>query len=253
VVREVTFMKIERAVVLVTGASRGLGLALVREALKSGAAKVYAAARDPKQLEALVSGDPTRIIPIALDVTRADSLAGAAEAAPDVSLLVNNAGVLASYDVLTSDDQDIARDFAVNAFGMLAATKTFLPALERAAAHGPAAVVNVLSVVSLANMPSLGSYSSSKAAAFSITQALRSRLAKKRIAVHAALPGAIDTDMVRSFDMPKTSAAAVARGILDGVGRGDDDILPDPMSRDLFALWQRDHKELERRLAAMSG
>ncbi len=247
-------MKIENAVVLVTGANRGLGLALAREALKSGASKVYATARDVTQLGSLVRSEPRRIVPVALDVTSAASLSSAAAAAPDVSLLINNAGVLASYDVLTSSDADIAQDYAVNVFGVLGATKAFLPALERAAAAGgAAAVVNVLSVVSLANMPSLGAYSSSKAAAFSITQALRSRLAAKGISVHAALPGAIDTDMVRSFDMAKTSAEVVARGILEGVARGQDDIAPDPMSRDIVATWQRDPKELERRLAAMSG
>jgi NAD(P)-dependent dehydrogenase (short-subunit alcohol dehydrogenase family) len=105
--------------------------------------------------------------------------------------------------------------------------------------------------VSLANMPALGAYSASKAAAFSITQALRGDLAKKGISVHAALPGAIDTDMVRSFEMPKTSPEAVAAGILDGVEASEEDIAPDPMSRELFASWRRDPKDLERRLAAM--
>jgi short-subunit dehydrogenase len=111
----------------------------------------------------------------------------------------------------------------------------------------------VLSGVSLASMPALGGYSASKAAAFSVTQALRADLAKKRISVHAVLAGAIDTDMVRAFEMPKTSPEVVAKGIIDGVELGLEEILPDPASRDMFATWKRDPKELERQLASMSG
>lgn len=246
-------MKIRDAVVLVTGANRGLGLSLVEEVLARGASRVYATARDVGSLGAATTLGKDRVVPLAVDVTDAASLAKAAERAADVTLLLNNAGVLASYGALTSSDQDIGRDFAVNFYGTLAATKAFLPALERAGARGNAAIVNVLSVVSLANMPGIGGYSSSKAAAFSLTQALRVELAKKGIAVHAALPGAIDTDMVRSFEMTKTSPRIVAKGILDGVEQGLDDIAPDPMSSELYGKWKRDPKELERTLGSMSG
>lgn len=244
-------MKIKDSVVVVTGANRGLGLALVQAALARGARRIYAGARDPKRLDDVVKRASDKIVPVALDITSAASLAAAAAVAEDASILINNAGVLASYNVLTSSDEHIAQDFTTNFFGTLAATKAFLPALERAGSRGGAALVNVLSIVSLANMPGLGAYSASKAAAFSITQALRADLAKKGIAVHAALPGAIDTDMVRAFEMPKTSPEAVAAGILDGVEAGQDDIAPDPMSRELVAGWRRDPKDLERRLAAM--
>lgn len=244
-------MKIHDQIVLVTGANRGLGSALVQAALDMGARRVYAGSRDPSRLEALVKRAPDKIVPVAIDITSAASLASAAEVAKDVTVLVNNAGVLASYNVLTSSDEQIAQDFATNFFGTLAATKAFLPALERAGARGGAAVINVLSVVSLANMPALGAYSASKAASFSITQALRGDLGKKGISVHAAFPGAIDTDMVRSFEMPKTSPELVASGILEGVEASLDDIAPDPMSREMFAKWKRDPKELERQLAAM--
>ena len=127
-----------------------------------------------------------------------------------------------------------------------------MPALERAGAVGPAVVVNVLSVVSLANMPALGAYSAAKAAAFSLTQALRSDLGRKRIAVHGVFPGAIDTDMIRAFEMPKTSAEVVAQGIIAGVEQDLEEILPDPAARAMFDLWQRDHKGLERQLAGMA-
>jgi len=163
-------------------------------------------------------------------------------------VLINNAGVLASYNVLTSTREQLAEDFAINAFGVLAVTKALLPALERAAAGGEAALANVLSVVSLASMPALGGYSAAKAAAYSITQALRGELAAKRIAVHAVFPGPIDTDMTRTFEMAKTSPEAVAQAIIDGIERGVEDIYPDPASRDMFATWQRDLKQLERQL-----
>jgi NAD(P)-dependent dehydrogenase (short-subunit alcohol dehydrogenase family) len=246
-------MKIENSVVLVTGANRGLGKALVLASLALGARRIYAGARDPKQLEPLVQRAPERVAPLELDITSRTSLERAAAGANDVSLLINNAGVLSSYDIVASSPEQILRDFEINVFGTLATTKAFLPALGRAAEREQAAVVNVLSVVSLANMPALGGYSAAKAAAYSATQALRHTLAKKRIRVHAALPGAIDTDMVRSFDMPKTRPELVAQGILEGVEQDLDEIMPDPMSRELVSIWRRDAKALERRLASMSG
>jgi len=246
-------MKIENSVVLVTGSNRGLGLALVKACLAAGARRVYAGARDPQSLVGLVRQADGRVTPLTLDVDDSPSLARAADAAPDVTLLINNAGVLASYGVLDSTAQQIAQDFAVNCFGLLATSKAFLPALERAGASTGAAVVNVLSVASLANLPSLGGYSASKAAAHSLTQALRWELSKKHIAVHAALPGTIDTDMVRSMDVPKTSPEAVANGILAGIEAGLEDIFPDPASNQLYGMWRSDPKQLEREFARMSG
>jgi NAD(P)-dependent dehydrogenase (short-subunit alcohol dehydrogenase family) len=246
-------MKIENAVVLVTGSNRGLGLSLVKASLAAGARHVYAGAREPRSLAALVSEGSGRVTPLGLDVTSSESLARAAEQAPDVTLLINNAGVLASYGVLTSTAQQLAQDFAVNCFGMLSTSQAFLPALERAAALGHAALVNVLSVVSLASIPGLGGYSASKAAAFSLTQALRGEFSKKRIRVHAALAGSIDTDMVRAMDMPKESPDSVARGILTGIEQDQEDIFPDPMSRQLHAVWKADPKQLERQFASMFG
>ncbi len=246
-------MKLANAVVLVTGANRGLGRALVQATLDAGARRVYATGRDVRQLDALARLAPDRVVALALDVTDAASLAAAAVAAPDVTVLINNAGVLASYNVLESSREAIEQDFAINLFGTLAATRAFLPALARAGAAGGAALVNVLSVVSLASMPALGGYSAAKAAALSITQAMRGELTARGIAVHAVLPGPIDTDMVRAIEMAKTSPAEVARAILEGVERGADDILPDPASQQMFALWQRDPKALERQLGGLTA
>ncbi len=241
-------MNFKDAVVLVTGANRGLGRSLVEASVEAGARRVYAGARDPKQLEGLVARSPDRIIPLQLDITSASSLEAAAARATDATVLINNAGVLAAYGVLASSAAELEADFATNFFGMIATTRAFLPALERA---GRAAIVNVLSVASLASVPALGGYSASKAASFSATQALRSDVAKRNISVHAVLPGAIDTDMVRAMEMPKTSPDAVAKSIIDGVQQGLEEIFPDPISRQMVEVWKRDPKALERQLASM--
>jgi NAD(P)-dependent dehydrogenase (short-subunit alcohol dehydrogenase family) len=246
-------MKLDNATVLVTGANRGLGRALVHASLAAGARRVYAGARDPAKLEPLVRAAPDKIMPLALDITDPRSLAAAAARAGDISLVFNNAGVLAGYSLLTTSADDLARDFATNLFGTLAASKAFLPALERAAATGSAALVNVLSVVSLASMPALGGYSAAKAAAYSVTQALRGELAVRHIAVHAVFPGPIDTDMVRAMEMAKTSPDQVAQAIVAGIERGSDDIFPDPIAVEFHAMWQRDAKLLERQFVTMSG
>lgn len=241
-------MKLDDSVVLVTGSNRGLGRALVTTSLAAGAKRVYAAARDTTKLAELVATDPARIVPLALDITSADSLAAAARVATDVTVLINNAGVLSAFGILDTPRAALEADFATNFFGTLAATQAFLPALERA---DRAAIVNVLSIVSFANMPGVGGYSAAKAAAYSATQALRSELAKKRIAVYGAFPGPIDTEMVRGMEMTKTSPDDVARAIVDGVVAGQEEILPDPMSRQMFEMWKHEPKALERQFAGM--
>ena len=195
------------------------------------------------------------VVPLAIDITDPSSLAKAAAQANDVTVLINNAGVLASFNVLTTTKEQMTRDFDTNFFVTLAATKAFLPALERAAGGeaGEAAIVNLLSVASLASVPALAAYSASKAAASSITQALRVELKPKRIGVHGVFAGAIDTDMVRDMEMPKTSAEDVALGILEGLEQGLEDISPDPLARSLMETWKTNPKEIERQLGAMSG
>lgn len=242
-------MKIQDSIALVTGSNRGLGRSLVTSLLERGARKVVAAARDGAAAEALRSLDPARVQPLALDVTDPAQIAAAVRAAGDVSLLINNAGSLASYSVLAAEPGDVRKDLEVNFFGVLSLARAFAPVLERAAAGGGAAMVNVLSVVSLASMPPLGGYSASKAAAWSLTQSLRGELGVKGVRVHAAFPGPIDTDMVRTFEMTKTSPSDVARAILDGVEAGAEDIAPDPMSAGVLATWQKDPAAVARQFA----
>jgi NAD(P)-dependent dehydrogenase (short-subunit alcohol dehydrogenase family) len=237
-------MKIEGSVALVTGANRGLGKALVSALLEAGAAKVYAAARDERKL----SADSPRTVPLALDTTKPEQIAAAARKANDVTLLINNAGALTAYDVLAASHEDFDADFRTNLHGTLAVIKAFVPVLERA--PGGATIVNVLSLTSLASFPPLGGYSASKAAAYSVTQALRPQLKTKHIDLLAALPGPIDTDMVKAFPMPKTSPAETAKGVLAGIARNEEEIFPDPMARQMGALWNRSHKEFERAFAS---
>lgn len=238
-------MKLEHATVLITGANRGLGRALLTASLARGARRVYAGSRDLAKLTDL----PARAVPLQLDIDDPRSLAAAADKAADVTVLINNAGVLVSGGVLTASPAEIAQEFTTNVFGTLAATRAFVPALEKTRG----AVLNVLSIVSFSNMPGIGIYSAAKAASYSITQALRAELAKRGVRVHAAFPGAIDTDMVRAMEMAKTSPADMATGILDGLEAGTEDIIPDPMARELHAMWKRDPRELAQALASMSG
>jgi NAD(P)-dependent dehydrogenase (short-subunit alcohol dehydrogenase family) len=238
-------MKIEGSVALVTGANRGLGKAIVSALLEAEAAKVYAAARD----ESKISGDGSRVIPLALDTTKPAHVAAAAKKANDVTLLINNAGLLTSYNVLTMSSVELDADFRTNVHGTISVIKAFLPALERA--PGGATIVNVLSLTSLASFPPLAGYSASKAAAYSITQALRAELKAKHIDVLAVLPGPIDTDMVKALEMPKTSPDDTARALVAGIARGEEEIFPDPMAQQMGILWNKSHKEYERAFASI--
>ena len=237
-------MQITNTVALVTGANRGIGRAIVEALLARGAAKVYAAARDPASLAAFI--DP-RVVPLALDVTDPASVAAAAARADDVILLVNNAGALEGGVATDSDIASLERQVAVNVYGPLRLAQAFAPVLRR---RKGAAIVNMLSVVGLAPMPGLAFYSASKAAAGSLTAALRASLAADGIAVHGVFPGPVDTDMAKGIDLPKTAPAVVAVAILDGVEAGTDDIYPDPMAVGVGAAWASNPKAVELQFAA---
>jgi NAD(P)-dependent dehydrogenase (short-subunit alcohol dehydrogenase family) len=237
-------MKLEGCIALVTGANRGLGKAIVSALVEAGAAKVYAAARDERK----VSTDGSRVVPLTLDVTKPEQIALAVRKAGDVTLLINNAGALNSFNVLTTRPADLDADFSVQVHGTLSVIRAFLPVLERAPLG--ATIVNVLSLTSLGSFPALGGYSASKAAAYSITQSLRPELKKKRIDILAVLPGPFDTDMTKDLPMPKTSPAETARGLLAGIARGEEEIFPDPMAQQMGALWNKSHKEYERAFAS---
>src|SRR5437588_2490496 len=228
--------------VLVTGANRGLGRALVEEALKRGAKRVYAASRQP-----MVVPDE-RVTPLILDVTDPSQIREAVEEVESLDILINNAGISVPDDL--SDRSAFERHLAVNLYGTLDVTRAFLASLER----GRGAVVNVVSLGAVAAVPVLPAYSVSKAASLSLTQSLRALLAGRGVSVYAVLPGPIDTDMVRDLDIPKTPPEDVARGTLDGVERGEEEIFPDSMSQSLADGWRTGvAKERERQNAAMGA
>jgi NAD(P)-dependent dehydrogenase (short-subunit alcohol dehydrogenase family) len=226
--------------VLVTGANRGLGQALVEEALRRGAKRVYAASRQP------FTHPDQRVTPMVLDVTNDAQIQAAAGRVESLDILINNAGVSVPDDL--SDRAAFDRHFAVNLFGTWGVTEAFLPSLSRSRG----AIVNVVSVGALAAVPVLPAYSASKAAAFSLTQSLRALLAGRGVEVHAVLPGPIDTAMIRDLPIPKSAPESVAQGIFDGVENGDEDIFPDPMSAMMAEAWRTGvAKQLERQNAAL--
>jgi NAD(P)-dependent dehydrogenase (short-subunit alcohol dehydrogenase family) len=232
-------MTIEGKVVLVTGANRGIGQALVEEALRRGAERVYAGTRQP------LSHPDDRVVPLTLDVTSAAQIQAAAEKVGSLDILVNNAGV-ALYDDL-SDRAALEQQLAVNLFGTYGVTQAFLPLLT----DSRGAIVNNLSLNAFAPMPVIPAYSVSKAAAFSLTQSLRALLAGRGVRVHAVLTGPTDTEMSRGVEIPKASPESVARAIFDGVENGEEDIFPDPLSQSMAESWRNGAtKAFERQLGA---
>jgi NAD(P)-dependent dehydrogenase (short-subunit alcohol dehydrogenase family) len=240
-------MKIENSVAMVTGANRGIGAALVQALLEGGASKVYAAARHEADLHSVGAKDERRIVPVHLDVTNAAHVARVAGQAGDVNILFNNAGVLNFGSVLDAPATAFNQNFDVNFYGVLNTTRAFAPTLTK---H-QGAVVNILTLVALASMPGLGVYNASKAAAWSLTQSLRADFAKRHVKVFSVFPGAVDTDMLKGVEMPKTAPADVAAAVLKGIEADEEDIFPDPMSRQLYAHWAADHKAIERQFATM--
>jgi NAD(P)-dependent dehydrogenase (short-subunit alcohol dehydrogenase family) len=225
--------------VLVTGANRGIGQALVAEALSRGAKRVYAGTRQP------LAHPDGRVTPLTLDVTNAAQIQEAADQVESLDILINNAGI-ALFDDL-SDRAALEQHLAVNFYGTYGVTQAFLPLLT----GSRGAIVNNVSTMAVAPLPLTPAYAISKAAAFNLTQSQRALLAGQGVQVHAVLTGPTDTDMTRGFDIPKASAESVARAIFDGVENGEEDIFPDPASQSLADSWRNGAvKALERQNAA---
>ncbi|MGH8828631.1 MAG: SDR family NAD(P)-dependent oxidoreductase, partial [Jiangellaceae bacterium] len=227
--------------VLVTGANRGLGRALLEEALRRGAALVYAGARTP------FDHADERVIPLALDLRDPDSIAAAADAVPTLDVLINNAGLGSIGEDLT-DVSLLLDHLQVNVLGPMALTNLLVPALGKTRGR----VVNIGSIAGLANLPVMPSYSVSKAAAASLSQAQRALLTQQGILVHLVLAGPLETDMTSELLIPKADPETVAAAIFDGLLRGDEEIFPDPLSAPLAADWDAGlTKTLERANAAL--
>lgn len=237
-------MDITATTALVTGANRGLGRALVQTLLDRGVDVVHATARDVEALDAL--GDDPRLRRHALDLTQREAVARVAREAGPIDLLVNNAGAAAFAPLLDAPREDVERELVTNVLGTLDLIRAVAPTMRRGGA-----VVNVLSLLSLSATPGMAGYSASKAAAHSMTQALRPPLAERGIAVVGVYPGAIDTDMMAGVEMPKASPRLVAEAVLDGVLAGEEDVFPDPMAAQLSTVWRSDPKAFERQFAAL--
>jgi len=218
-------MNISKSVPLVTGANRGLGKAVIEALVEAGAPRIYAGMRDATARPVFQEAD--RIIPIALDITDSDQIAEAASQAKDVTLLINNAGVLPKGHAATITEGDLRDALEVNLIGTWRMARAFAPII---AANGGGAIVNVLSLLSLINEPAFSAYCAAKSASWAMTQSLRADLAGSDVRVIACFPGGIDTDMLAGINAAKARPDHVADAILAGILQGDPEIFPDPVS-----------------------
>lgn len=216
-------MKLEDAVVLVTGANRGLGAAFAKAALAGGARKVYAAARNPDHVD--LGGAKA----LRLDVTSTADVAAAVRECPDVTLLINNAGISRASPLLADGtDAALRAELETNLHAPLALAQAFAPTLAR---HGGGAIVNVLSVLSWISLPGGATYCISKAAAWSMTNGLRHALRAQGTQVLALHLGFMDTDMTRGVEAPKAAPGDVVRQVFAALAAGQEEVCADELSR----------------------
>lgn len=237
-------MQMKNAVVLVTGANRGIGAQFVAQLKERGAAKIYAASRDG-------AVDVDGVVPIRLDVTDPSQIRAAAEAAGDVQVLINNAGISTGTSIVSGDVADIRREMDTNFFGPLLMTQAFAPILK---ANGGGAILNVVSALSWFTAPGSGAYAASKAAAWSLTDSARLELADQGTRVVGVHMGLVDTDMVAGLDAPKLSPSALAAAGLDAIESGLDEVLADDWAKLVKSgLTLTPSKRYEQLFAAMPG
>lgn len=220
-------MKVGDSVAFVTGANRGLGLAFAQELLAARARKVYAAARHPERIT--LDG----VERVRLDVTKPDTIAAAASKCTDVNLLINNAGISLWTGFLSPNAVEAARwEMETNYFGPLALSRAFAPVLAR---NGGGAIVNLLSILSWVSVPTAGTYSASKAAAWALTNWLRNGLREQGTQVVGVHAGPIDTDMASELTLAKVKPADVVRQVLRAIESGRDEVLADDVTRQVKA------------------
>ena len=227
-------MDITGSVALVTGANRGLGRQFAQQLLERGAAKVYATSRRPELV------DVPGVEVLRLDVTDPESIAAAAAAAGDVTLLVNNAGITTGSNLVTGDLADVRREMETHFFGTLGVVRAFAPVL---AGNGGGGIVNVLSALSWFSIDGANAYAAGKAAAWSLTNGIRLELTGQGTQVTGIVLGAADTDMMAGYTGPMTSPADVVRTALDGVQAGAWEVLVDDWSRHVKASLAADPRE----------
>ncbi len=222
---------IKNKIALVTGANRGIGKEIVESFLKHGAAKVYAAVRTIESATPLVNAYGDRVVPIQIDLEQPDTIKTAAETASDVEVVVNNAGVLRTATPLAEDAIDaLTFEMETNVFGLMRMAQAFAPILKT---NGGGAFVQLNSIASMKCFSDFATYSASKAAAYSITQALRELLEQQNTAVLSVHPGPIATDMgtAAGFDEIGEPASLVSEGIVTALNTGDFHLFPDTMAK----------------------
>ncbi|MGY1897585.1 SDR family oxidoreductase [Nocardia gipuzkoensis] len=234
---------IEDSVALVTGGSRGIGKALVEQLYARGAAKIYATARDPRTIT------HPDVIPLALELADPDAAAALAEHAPDVTILINNAGTTLGASFLDSPITDIRSEFDINFYGPLHVTRAFAPLLER---NGGGHILTIHSALSWLAVPGTDAYGASKAALWAQTNALRLALHPRGIKVTGLHVGYVDTDLTAGVDAPKTSPHSVAAQALDGIEADALEVIADDLTRQVKAGLAADPAILYPHLAASS-
>jgi NAD(P)-dependent dehydrogenase (short-subunit alcohol dehydrogenase family) len=227
-------MDVQGAVVLVTGANRGIGAEFVEQLKKRGAAKIYAAARDASAIDA------DGVQPLELDVTNPGHIDAAAAAAGDVQVLINNAGISTGTSLMTGDEAAIRREMDTNFYGPLLMTRAFAPILV---ANGGGAIIDVVSALSWFSLPSVGAYAASKAAAWMLADSTRLELAAQGTHVVAVHMGLVDTDMAKGMDVPKLAPADLANAALDAVESGAREVLADDWAKFIKSGLTLDPKE----------
>ena len=225
-------------VILITGANRGIGKALVQASLKKGVKKIYATARDLGKIPNFMD---ERVLPLELDITDQRQVVKIASQASDTQVLVNNAGVLSTGTILEGAWNSIKTDMNVNYFGTVSMMREFSTILAK---NAPSKMINITSIVAYSPLPSIAGYSASKSALLSATYSARIELAKKDIMVHAVNPGAIDTDMNKGSDWDMPSPYSVAETILERVEHGELDIIPEEIGLGMFNAWKEDPSKL---------
>lgn len=242
-------MNIQESVAFVTGANRGIGKAYVEALIQAGVRRVYVAARNVDTLSDVVAIAPNRIIAIALDVTNSDQVNAAAQAAQDVTLLINNAGVIGSGGLFTPKSVETAHwEMNTNYFGTLSMVRAFVPILK---SNGGGTIVNLLTIASVVNVPVFSSYSASKAALYSLTQGARAELAAQGTQVIGVFPGPVDTAMSEGVPLDKVAPIEVAKATLHAIEQGMEEVYPDPVSQSVFANLQAPLKDVEKQFAGM--
>jgi short-subunit dehydrogenase len=238
-------------IALVTGANRGIGLALVKSLIRNGTQAIYMAGRDIDHLQELTSelkNTQTMLHPIQLDVTCETDIRDLKGRIRQLDILINNAGIATASGFLNlTADETALREMATNYFGPVNLTRALLPVLTQSP---QGAIVNVSSIAGLANMPLLGPYSASKAALHSFTQSLRAELAKTQLLVQGVYPGPVDTRMTEGFDLPKATPDEVAQRILNAIDACQEDVFPDAMSENWHQVYRSNPKQLEKDFAA---